>query len=333
MPANLIQQQLDKLSLGEVQRVHNLSVYPLLGEDEASPGYLTLDQALAGQYARITEVSEVGHVPELAFINLTEKPILLLDGEELIGAKQNRVLNVTILVPGNTRLVIPVSCVEMGRWARTSYEFASSDRTLYARARAAKMDQVSASMRSSGMRHADQGAIWDDIAVKMQGMRTESGTQAMSDIYEGSQARLMDYERGFHAVARQVGGVFAIGGRIVGLECFDAQHVFAAYLPKLVKSYALDAIEAAWQAPAANPDEDARNLLGQLSGAAQERYQATGLGEDVRLTGEGISGGALEYDGKLIHLAAYRLAAERRGHHEDSSSRLVRAVMRQRRFG
>lgn len=91
MQNSLIEQHLGQLTVGGAQWTHNLSVYPLLVDEESLPGYLTLDQALNDKQARITEVSEGGLVPELAFENLTDQPILLLDGEELVGAKQNRV--------------------------------------------------------------------------------------------------------------------------------------------------------------------------------------------------------------------------------------------------
>ena len=50
-------------------------------------------------------------------------PVLLVDGEELIGAKQNRVLNLSILIPAKQRCVIPICCVEAGRWRAASREF------------------------------------------------------------------------------------------------------------------------------------------------------------------------------------------------------------------
>ena len=258
MQNNLIEKQLGHLTLGEAQWIHNLSIYPLLAEDDSLPGYLTLDQALNNKQARITEVSEAGLVPELAFENLTDQPILLLDGEELVGAKQNRVLNVTLLVLGGNKLVIPVSCVEMGRWSHNSPEFSSGGRALYSRARAAKMAQVSASLRDRGTRKSDQGAIWDDIAFKMNERGESSRTQAMADIYAGAETRLSDYEQAFRSVPLQIGAVFAINGQVAGMELFDAQAAFAAYLPKLVKSYALDAIDT--------PGEVSPTVESELSG-------------------------------------------------------------------
>jgi hypothetical protein len=67
----------------------NLAVSPLLTSRARAADYFTLDEALSTGKARITEVSETGSVPELRLLNDTDRPILLLDGEELIGAKQS----------------------------------------------------------------------------------------------------------------------------------------------------------------------------------------------------------------------------------------------------
>src|SRR6266446_5851626 len=72
------------------------AVIPLLAPNLDDPDWLTLEEA--GDRARVTEVSEAGSVPFLQVANGADRPLLLLDGEELIGAKQNRILNTTVLV-------------------------------------------------------------------------------------------------------------------------------------------------------------------------------------------------------------------------------------------
>lgn len=330
MQNNLIEQQLGSLTLGEAQWVHNLSVYPLITGQDCPPAYLTLDQALSDGKARVTEVSANGHVPELAFENLTDQSILLLDGEELVGAKQNRVLNVTLLVLGKTQMVIPVTCVEMGRWSHVSDEFSSAGRALYSRARASKMAQVTENLREHGVRQSNQGAMWDDIAFKLNERGAVSDTEAMADIYAGAEARLRDYERAFRPAAGQVGAVFAINGQIAGMELFDASASFAAYLPKLVKSYALDAIDTQSGVNPVVEAEPVKQFLRQLAAARQDRYPATGAGEDVRLEGEVITGGALEHDGKLVHLAAYRIAPRSRANTGERTAPMARSSYRRR---
>ncbi len=103
---------LDTLEIGEPVAAANLTMFPLLLPEDTLPAYLTLDEALAGGLASVTEVSESGSVPELLVKNRAPQPILILDGEELVGAKQNRIVNLSILVPARETLHIPVSCVE-----------------------------------------------------------------------------------------------------------------------------------------------------------------------------------------------------------------------------
>jgi len=188
---------LSKVHLGEPQTHHNLSLHPLLGDGVAEPAYLLLDEALKRGCARATEVSEAGSVPELRFVNDGPQPVLLLDGEELVGAKQNRILNLSVLAPAHKSIVIPVSCVEAGRWHAQSAEFASAGRAHYAAGRAQKASQVSASLRTMGSRRSDQGQVWADISAKAERMASYSGTEAAAALYETHRARLDDYRRAF----------------------------------------------------------------------------------------------------------------------------------------
>ena len=83
--------------------------------------YLLLDEALNQNAIEIVEKDADGSVPELRVNNKSNKMVLILDGEELVGAKQNRIVNTTILVQGNTTVIIPVSCAEHGRWSCPSH--------------------------------------------------------------------------------------------------------------------------------------------------------------------------------------------------------------------
>src|SRR6185295_16001610 len=98
-PAQIVNETLDSVQFGLLLQHENLAVLPLLAREPHEADYLTLDEALAQGVMQITEIGEAGSVPELRALNTAERPVLLTDGEELIGAKQNRVLNLTILVP------------------------------------------------------------------------------------------------------------------------------------------------------------------------------------------------------------------------------------------
>ena len=123
-----------------------------------------LDEALRQDLMEVAEVSSHGSVPELKVVNKSPKMILILDGEELVGAKQNRIVNTTILVQRNATIVIPVSCVEHGRWSYDSPRFHSQERMMSSNLRAMKSEQVNYSIKSSGEYRSDQGATWDGIA-------------------------------------------------------------------------------------------------------------------------------------------------------------------------
>jgi hypothetical protein len=195
--------------------------------------------------------------------------VLIVDGEELVGAKQNRIVNLSILVPAQSTLTIPVSCVEAGRWRSRSRAFSSAPRTHYAAGRAMKMRQVTHSMVDRGDRRADQSAVWSDIACKAERLEAPSATGAAEAMYERHHATLESYVQECVPVAGQVGALFAIGDRLVGLDLFDHETTFRKLLPKLVRSYALDAMDAATEVTLRRVDE-----AGRRNGASNRRRPA-----------------------------------------------------------
>jgi hypothetical protein len=137
----------EQITFGPESTFENLSMVALLDGRARDPHYLTLDEALAGGSVQITEVNDAGQVSALKVVVNGTLPVLLLDGEELVGAKQNRVVNLTIMAPPQRTTVIPVSCVESGRWHHVSHGFASAPRAQFAEGRAAKMREVTASLQ------------------------------------------------------------------------------------------------------------------------------------------------------------------------------------------
>jgi hypothetical protein len=125
---NVVAGRLQSLQFGAVQRYKNIAIVPLIAPD-GSFRYRTLGEALAASKITITEVSAAGAVPELLVVNRGQSPVLMIDGEELAGAKQNRVLNTSILLKGLSETRIPVSCTEQGRWSYASSAYCPKTRT------------------------------------------------------------------------------------------------------------------------------------------------------------------------------------------------------------
>lgn len=326
----MVNDELNAVEVGLSQAFKNITMFPLLRQDALESNYLTLDEALEAGTARVTEVSEGGTVPELEFLNEGDVPVLLLDGEELVGAKQNRVLNLSILAPSNKSIKIPVSCVEAGRWSYRSRNFASSPRAMYARGRAAKSGHVSRSMRDAGNRRSDQGDIWNNIAEKSERMSVKSETGSMSDIYERKEVAMKDFVEHFQPIDGQIGAVFAIDNTISGVDLFDCPDTLKKVLPKLVRSYALDAIEIAHPVDDRTDREDAKRFLKALSDSKFESFPAVGLGNDLRIESLTISGGALVADGRTVHLWAFPLQSEDSSAREGFRSQIARSSRRKK---
>jgi hypothetical protein len=120
---------LPKIRVGEPLRHEALSFFPLFVEAESHVEYQLSDAALADKSLRVEEISEGGSVPELLVENTSDLRVLFLEGEELVGAKQNRVLNTWVLVPAHAKSKITVSCVERGRWGYRLTACISSQRS------------------------------------------------------------------------------------------------------------------------------------------------------------------------------------------------------------
>ncbi len=113
-----------------------------------------IEEAVAAGSVVVDEVGS-GIVSRLLLHNLGDRPVLLVDGEQLVGAKQNRILNTTILAPARTKLEIPVACVEQGRWRRSLGAMTPAE-TLFPEARRAHAKAVTWSVRQHGVHEADQ---------------------------------------------------------------------------------------------------------------------------------------------------------------------------------
>ncbi len=325
----IIAERIKQVSIGKKQHHKNLTMFPLVEENPREAQFLLLEEALESGRARVTEISAGGSVPELKFVNDGDRPVLLLDGEELVGAKQNRIINLTILVPAKSTVVIPVSCVEQGRWRADSPTFKAARRTHYAAGRSRKASRVTESMNTSGSRRTNQGEIWEDIEIKFCRLKVDSPTRAAAAMYEQNRQNLEDYLQKFKSIDNQTGALFAINGRAVGLDLFDSTRPLQTMLPGLVQSYALDAIDNPEETSAgkAAGEKTAKELLEACSTAIVNRFPAVGEGHDLRLQGSGITGGALAVGERIIHLCAFQLAKEERNHHH-RGGRMARASVR-----
>lgn len=301
-----VREYLARIRTGPVQSYKRLAVVPLLAEGNDGPDYMTLSEAMAAGVLIVTEMSADGRVPELFVENASDRPILLLDGEEVAGAKQNRVLNTSVLLKGKSKTLIPVSCTEQGRWHYTSSTFADSGVVMSPRMRARKMNSVTRSVRAEGTFRSDQGEVWDGVAELACATSTGSPTGAMRDTFAQRAEELQDYVSHITVEPGQNGILVFVAGEAMGFDLLSRPEAFAALAPKLLRSAAMEALAAGKDDGAAATVAAAEAFLRRAAELTPTPHPSIGLGEDWRFVADDLVGSALVVERAVIHTAFFR---------------------------
>jgi hypothetical protein len=297
----IIRQYLESFKVGAKQNHKNMTLFCLLACREADTDFLTLDDALDKQKLSITEVNKAGSVPELRVISKSSLMILMFDGEELVGAKQNRVPNVTVLLTPNSTTIIPVSCVEQGRWSYRGKGFRTESRAMKPSMKRKKTESVTVRLDMDDTFIADQGLVWSEIRSKHARMsKPESPTGAMSDLYDYHSDRINEYLISFQPVDKQIGMAIFIDGILSGIEILGRFDALRRSFRKLVVSHVMDALETdGTEVPTkTKPSKEAtQRLLKSASNSSVQRRKSVALGEDMRLESEELVGAGLNTRG------------------------------------
>lgn len=313
---------LSRLEFGELKVFKNMAVFPLFTSVEDTFPYLTLKEALEKRLLTITEVNPSGSVPELKVVSTAEIPVLLLDGEELAGAKQNRVLNTTILLKEKSETLIPVSCTEQGRWAYASRGFEASGYMMNRKVRAKKLASVSDSLREKRTYRSDQVAIWEGVAFMALSAEVVSPTEAMRDVFKAKENDLTGYLDAIPYLPDQKGIFVMVNGKVVGFDVISRSQAYEQLHRKIVKSYAMDALLRPEEINEIPTADKARSFLEEIKGCEEKKYESIGYGWDHRFDGNMIVGSSLVYQDRVIHMAFFRSdESERAGTIANSSRR------------
>jgi hypothetical protein len=194
------------------------------------------------------------------------------------------------------------------------------------------MEDVSRSLRGEVRSEQIQSAVWEEISEKSARMKVQSPTGAMAALFESRHYDVRDYLDAIPMSDGQIGAAYAIGDTLLGIDVFDSDVTFRKLAPKLLASYALDAMEV--ESTAASPDTRSVNAFIQsVRAAAHQPSPTVGIGEMVRLSAGDLVGAALQVDGRCVHLAAFRNQAfEDQGHDRGrAKARMTRSSARARR--
>lgn len=306
------------ISISDPVSVRNLTVFPLLSKGEnPAPEYIPSSVAFDEHGMRVEEIVEQGSVPNLMVINPASVAVLLLDGEELRGAKQNRIVNTSILIPPESRTKIDVSCTESGRWRYTSKSFSHSKTIMAAKLRRRKSRAVSKNLESKKSFASNQSEVWQNIADLNAKIGSHSETSAMAAAYEAARKELNSALEHCTCIEHQQGLLAFIDGKPAGLDFLSQKSAYRTIHPQLVQSYAMEALaserravrEAAHTPQSREPKtcsiEEAATFISQCIEIEGKAFPSVGLGEDWRFQQEPITGSGLQVDQTWVHLAYF----------------------------
>jgi hypothetical protein len=283
---------LDDIELGEPIFLRNLSIYAISGYPASVIQISSLEEVLSIAHGEFREL-DPPDINRIAFHNQGNAPLLMLDGEEIIGSLQNRIAVDSILVPARTRSNIPVICAEEGRWVdigsfQTGYFSYPGIRAILSRRGREK----------NGL----QKKVWKEIDRKLTATKTLSTTSSMHDIYNNLDDEVNRYVEDFKDLNHDtIGFVGVAGGKILGCDMFHDPATYRKFEQKLMRSYALDAIEHRKSSP---NGIDVRRFLRNIETSLNDG-KFTSKTRHFSLKERNFSGQGLLFNDRLIHLSVF----------------------------
>jgi hypothetical protein len=136
-------------------------------------------------------------------------------------------------------------------------------------------------------------------------MGSASPSEAFDQVHQDHAPWLNDLSSRLQVPEGCHGALFAVAGQIEGADIFDQPATLAKLWTKLVRGYALDAMEMGESESPPITTEDASRWLQAAAGAKTESYPSTGIGRDVRLEATALSGSGLVVDEQAVHLELF----------------------------
>lgn len=294
------------------QKKQNLSIVQIATDNQNSFSYISGPSAIKDNLIEVTEVSESGSVNMLQVLNLSDKFVFMMDGDILAGAKQNRVLNTSVLLAPNSKTQIPVSCVERGRWSHISEKFHSTDYTAPSFMRAKKAFKVSENLKK-GVRHlADQAEVWEDVNFYSLKFNIKSRSDNLSDIFNGKRKDLDEFIEFFKPDKSANGLAVFVKNSLLSLDVFNLTEIYSEYFQRIVKGCAIEAfgLEGNSQITEAEAKFKALTFIDQFGNFDFEEHSGVGVGTEKRFRSDDMTGFELVYNSNMIHLTALNLKKE-----------------------
>ncbi|MBR5502862.1 MAG: hypothetical protein IKV87_00195 [Methanobrevibacter sp.] len=279
------------------QEHRNMEVIPIVSTNQNRHEFITLGSGIDEGIVKISEC-EISTVNTVMAQNMASIPLVLIDGDEITGAMQNRIMNRSLIVPPKTSMPISVSCTEHGRWhtrgnSPKAREFAHSDY-------AADYNTRSLKSRALFAKDSCQSEVWNSISDFERKHNYRSNTSALNDSYVRLRPRQNEYLRNFRMVENQIGLLVCINNQIKGLELFYNSFIYGQYHEKILRTYIMEAIST-YESPKFY-NKDISKILSSLKDSKINNSPDEGMGKHFNFSNSCGTGSALVYEGDFVHL-------------------------------
>ena len=289
--------------ISDPKQKNNIVLFYLSSKEKIKNNFITFPEAFSKNLVKVEEVNDKGNIGYLKVTNLSEQKLLILDSEQIIGngIRQNRVVNSTTLIPEFSNVIVKVSCCEKNRWSpAVANELNLSNSLYFSKGRINNFTDIYT------QRNTDQFKIWDDISDKLKEFGSRSFTGSVEDIYNKRRHNVEEIVSSFNPGPDDIGVAIATGNCLVSLDIFLSNEIFKIYLPKLIRSVALDSFKkTGYKSFVKTIDVHKLLRLIELSEKKIDKPNTGTLGQQIRFNSEVVVGSCLNYKEKMVHFSGF----------------------------
>ena len=289
-------------NVSEPVEKNNIITFFLSSIEKNNNKYLSFSEAIAKNQVQISEVNKEGLLTKLSVSNKSSDNIIILNGELIIGTqiRQDRIVDSTVLIPGYATVLINTFCGEQYRWSpRLSNKISTSESLYFSSGRANNAADINTKL-------SKQCRIWSEISEKISDFNVKSFTNSVDQIYKKKKVNVEEIVNFFKIPTEAVGVALGINHQLVNIDIFSNNCMLQIYLPKIIRSIALDSFKKISKKSYLKK-KDVHRFLRQIHQAnKQKRKVVEGtLGEELQFNSESVAGSILYHKEQTVHFSAF----------------------------
>ena len=309
-PQQILTNFINLIEVEEEVSYKNIKVFPLhlKQTDLRTVKLKTLDEALK---EKILEIQETDNVSQLKFINKSKTDkILIVEGDVVQGGRQNRVVNITMMLDEDTTIVVPTSCVEQGRWHGSSKNFKENYKispTLHQNLN----EHVYKNYETFGGKGmaayaSDQSKLWGGVNCFLSSSSPSSlgSSSSFSDVYITRDKDIQDYLDAIESYIKDCCGLAAVIGNKIIISITDSIELFMPTMKTTLKSYIVEALDIQKK-----PEHDADAVVKAINDCAENKIDLlespNKIGQIIKLISSNV-GSAFLYQSNIVNMTFVR---------------------------